>query len=59
MPTSEVVSQARPSRSYRRLQYVIRTASDDSCGEGLGTKLSQTHFRAEVGLACETTSEEG
>ena len=25
--------------SYRRLQCVIRTASDDSCGGGLGTRL--------------------
>ena len=44
-------------RSYRRLQYeyrVIRTASDDSCGGGLGTRLVRVFVasRSEDGECC-------
>ena len=38
MPPDVIIrrSSTRPSQAFHR---VIRTASDDSCGEGLGTRL--------------------
>ena len=46
-------------RSYRRLQYelhIIRTASDDSCGGGLGTRLGERSYLMEL---CQCLSRRG